>query len=172
MLDRWFVFLLLATGLAGCASAPPLPAPPETCGPPPMESPVMLSVNSGSGTQQRLLVHSADREEGTSFAVLDTLGAPQFFARTRKGVLQIDNRAIYRGADPQWLLRGWQWWQLRENLTSACVDPGDYRLRTAEGVVELLRRDRVHWRWEADRPDVYRLVQLGLDVTVRVLEPQ
>jgi hypothetical protein len=101
---------------------------------------------------------------------LDTIGAPQFTARLEDGRLVVDRRPVYRGPSAEWLLWGWQWWQTRDQLSSTCVAEAGYLLETGPDSRRLLRRGRVQWQWNADRPDRYRLPQQDLEVTVRELE--
>lgn len=163
--------LCLVVVLAGCARGPVQPMAQTPC-PELRLAPVLLTVTDAEARRQQLLVHSSRESAGLTFVALDSIGAPLFSAQLDGQRLSVDRRPAYRGEDPQWLLWGWQWWQARDQLSSACVAAAGYQLQTLDDGWQVSRQGRVHWRWRDTEVNRFDLPQLGLKISVRELDAE
>jgi hypothetical protein len=161
----WLALLLVVTA---CSRIPIWPATTEHC-PVLNASTGLLRVHSDQG-RQNLVVHRELSGDRVTYVALDAVGVPQFTAQHESGRLTVEQSPLYRGVDPHWLLWGWQWWQLREDLSPACVESTGYRLEeTAEGW-QLTDKGRPQWRWNTSEPGQFELPQQQARVTVREVE--
>lgn len=161
--------VVVALGLTACARSPVLPAALEAC-PRSDSGASLLTVEGGDGGSRQLVLHSSRESAGLTLVALDTIGAPQFTARLEGDRLKVERRPVYRGPDPQWLVWGWQWWQLRDELHADCVASSGYVLKSGPDSREIRRRGQLYWSWNPQQADQYRLPRQGLAVRVRVVE--
>ena len=170
---RWALLILLGL-VTACSHTPRWPALDGDC-PSAQVATGLLQVRSDRGSHN-LVVHrerSGERNgEQVTYVAVDAIGAPQFTATQTATGFRVEQSPLYRGVDPQWLLWGGQWWQLREGLVPACTDRAGLVLRPAahHGGWQLQQNDRTVWHWQSDRPDQYELPQQQARVTVRELE--
>ncbi|MDQ2076965.1 hypothetical protein [Marinimicrobium sp. ABcell2] len=166
---RRIALLAVVLVVSACARAPSMPVGTDLC-PAPAAKTGLLRVTSEQG-RQNLVVHRETSSDYVTFVALDAVGAPQFTARQRGDQLTVEQSPLYRGVDPQWLLWGWQWWQLRDELSPACVEAAGYTLKpVSEGGYQLSSKDRPHWRWQSTQANQYELPQQQAKVTVREVE--
>lgn len=176
MPGRWCM-VVVALGLTACARSPVLPAALEAC-PRPDSGTSLLTVEGDDGGSRQLVLHSSRESAGLTLVALDTIGAPQFTARLEGDRLEVERRPVYRGPDPHWLVWGWQWWQLRDELHEDCVAASGYVTKVEGNSRELWRRGQLYWRWSAQQPDRFLLPRQGsgksstegLAVSVRAME--
>lgn len=165
---RWAPLILLGL-LTACSHTPQWPAD-DRCAQA-MAPSGLLQVRSDRG-RHNLVVHREPNAEGITYVALDAIGAPQFTASQTPTGFTVAQSPLYRGVDPQWLLWGWHWWQMRERLSLVCANTAGLDLQPTPDSAgwQLQRHGRNLWRWSRSQPDQYELPQQQARITVRELE--
>src|SRR5690625_2981244 len=132
---RWAPLILLGL-LTACSHTPQWPAD-DRCAQA-MAPSGLLQVRSDRG-RHNLVVHREPNAEGITYVALDAIGAPQFTASQTSAGFTVEQSPLYRGVDPQWLLWGWHWWQMRERLSLVCANTAGLD-RSEEHTSELQSR--------------------------------
>ncbi|MDO3387786.1 hypothetical protein QWI17_18225 [Gilvimarinus sp. SDUM040013] len=154
---------------AGCSS--PLPTPQLAVCPTPAQGTLLVSVREPEQAPIPLILRVQPEAGGVRYIAMDTLGNPQFNGLIAEQSVAVNRQPLYRGMSPENLISAVYWWQVREQLSAACMSQAGLSRIENNAEITLFANTKPVWQWRKAQPDSVILAPTKITLTLRTSSP-
>lgn len=161
-----FLLPLLLLWLTGCAA--PLVSTRGDCRPAIADGQaVQLTLRSADGKRQQLSLHNRWQADELQLVAINPVGAVLFSGSLGDQTITSRASPLYRGVDPELLLRVYGWWLQRDNR-APCWQTGGLSVHSLADGEQQLTAGRLQLLWHPEHPERVGLPRQGLELVFRM----